>query len=393
MRVLTFVHSFDLGGVERVALRLVRRWRELGTDAPLFVGRVAGDMRADVGGDLDFITPSSPGIGTGSWETLWMIVTLPRVVRRLRPDILFCAGNSYTVVAVALKLILGRDCPPIVAKISNSLDRRDIPGWWRWAYRRWLRIQGRFLDHVVGMDDAMSGEIRDALGLSADQLAIIPDPALSEAMIARLRAQPQAVRLPQAGIRFVAVGRLASQKNFALMLRAFRTGAREHDRLVIIGNGPARDRLVALAAELGLSERVEFRGYVPEPSALLSQFDICLLSSDYEGVPAAVLEALAARLPVIATDCSCSMAGLLAHGALGRLVAVGDEQALVAAIAGAETLHPNDDLSLAQARRFTIELAGEAYLRAMRQVLAHERSDETDALLPAPPHSIGKICA
>jgi glycosyltransferase involved in cell wall biosynthesis len=393
MRVLTFVHSFDLGGVERIALRLVRRWRALGIDAPLFVGRIEGDMHADIASDLDFITPSSPGIRTGGWETLWMIITLPRVVRRLRPDILFCAGNSYTIVAVAMKLLLGRDCPRIVAKISNSLDRRDMPGWWRWAYRRWLRIQGRFLDHVVGMEGAMAGEIQDALGLSADRITIIPDPALSEAMIAQLRARPRVARPPQGGRRFVAVGRLASQKNFALMLRAFRIGACDDDSLVIIGDGPERDRLISLATGLGIGERVEFRGYVPEPSALLAQFDICLLSSDYEGVPAVVLEALAARLPVIATDCCRSMTELLKHGELGWLVAVGDENGLAAAIAVAEPQHSNDVVSLAQARRFTVELAGEAYLQAMQRLVIRGRPGGTDSLLSAQPNSIEKICA
>lgn len=393
MRVLTFVHSFDLGGVERIALRLVRRWRELGVDAQLFLGRVGGDMRADMAGDLDFIVPPTRGIRTEGWETLWMILTLQRVVRRLRPDILFCAGNSYTVVAVAMKLLLGRNCPPIVAKISNSLDRRDMPGWWRWAYRRWLRTQGRFLDHVVGMEAAMTAEIQEALGLSADRITIIPDPALSEAMIARLTAQPRSVRPPEGGRRFVAVGRLAPQKNFALMLRAFRLGARERDSLTIIGDGPGRASLIRLSASLGLDRRIAFPGYVAEPSALLSQFDICLLSSDYEGVPAVVLEALAARLPIIATDCSRSMAELLEHGALGRLVAVGDEAGLAQAIADAEPHHTNNALSLAQARRFTIELAGDAYLQAMRRLVVQAPPVGAGGLTPSQPNSIGKICA
>lgn len=394
MRVLTFVHSFELGGVERIALRLVEYWRSLGIDAPLFVGRIEGDMRAEFAAALAFETPRQPPIPTRAWETLWMILTLPRALRRTRPDVLFCAGNSYTVVAVAMKLLLGRDCPPILAKISNSLDRREMPGWWRWAYRQWLRVQGRFIDHFVGMENPMAGEIAEGLGVAADRVTIIPDPALSETMIASMRAQQSNARASHNGRRFVAIGRLTAQKNFALMLRAFQRGARAGDSLTIIGDGPERRKLAGIASDLELGERVEFRGYLSEPAAILRQFDTCLLSSNYEGVPAVVIEAIAAGLPVVATDCSRSMDDLLLHGKLGRLVAVGDEDALAAAIGDPVPLpRPSDEeRSLAQARRFTVERASEAYLQAMRRLVVPGSQPVTGA--PLPHHlSNEKICA
>ncbi len=111
-----------------------------------------------------------------------------------------------------------------------------------------------------------------------------------------------------------------------------------------------------------------FKGYAPEPATLLPTFDVLLLSSDYEGVPAVVLEALAAGLPIVATDCSRSMATLLGHGAMGRLVPVGDEAALAEAIATVQPSSQDEQLSLAQARRFTVEEAANAYLRFMSRL-------------------------
>jgi glycosyltransferase involved in cell wall biosynthesis len=166
----------------------------------------------------------------------------------------------------------------------------------------------------------------------------------------------------------VAVGRLAPQKNLALMLRAFARGSAEYDTLTIVGDGPERARLETLARRLGIGARVRFMGYLPEPAATLPAFDILLLSSDYEGVPAVLLEALAARLDVIATDCSRSMAALLKHGRLGKLVPVGDEQALATAISLARAGRQHDRLSLSQAERFTVEHASQAYLDVMAQL-------------------------
>lgn len=368
LRVLTFLHSFEPGGVERIALRMVRQWREQGIDAPLFMGRVEGDMLGDVGAGLEVIAPPRVGTGAARMETLWMIWTLPKVVRRLRPDVLFCAGNTYAVVAVALKLLLGRNCPPVLLKVSNDLDRQDQPAWFRAVYRLWLWVQGRYLDHFVGMETPMGEEIAEGLGASADRIAIIPDPALSEPLIEKLRAARAPARTEGAGRRFVSVGRLTPQKNIALMLAAFGLGAGDDDTLTVIGDGPERDKLERLVRDLGLEGKVSFRGYVPEPASLLPGFDVLLLSSDYEGVPAVILEALAAGLAIVATNCSRSMATLLGDGAMGVLVPVGDQAALAEAISRITPCAQDQQLSLAQARRFTLEQASGNYLRVLSQL-------------------------
>lgn len=365
MRILTFLHSFETGGVERIALRLVREWRARGVDAPLFVGRTDGTMRDDVGANLSAIVPLQPrNLNPARWEAIWMILTLPRVVREQQPDVLFCAGNTYAVVAIALKLLLGPACPPIVAKISNDLRRRDKPWWRRMLYRLYLRLQGRLFDRVIGMEASAVDEIGEMLAVRRDRIAVIPDPALSQAMIATLR--DQAPCPAPCGRRFVAVGRLARQKNLPLMLRAFAIGAGPEDRLTLIGEGPERPKLEILAEQLGIAGRVSFPGYHPEPATLMCAHDVLLMSSDYEGVPAVVIEALAARLPIVATDCSASMGALLMGGRLGDLVPVRDEAMLASAIARAHPGRQDAELSLRQAERFTIERASDLYLAVMR---------------------------
>lgn len=116
-----------------------------------------------------------------------------------------------------------------------------------------------------------------------------------------------------------------------------------------------------------------FVGYRPEPATLLPSFDALLLSSNYEGVPAVVLEALAAGLPIVAADCSRSMATLLGHGAMGELVPVGDEHALADAIARVRPSSQDQRLSLAQAQRFTLEEAAATYLRVMSCLCPHRQ--------------------
>ena len=368
LRILTFLHSFEPGGVERIALRLVRQWRDGGIDAPLFMGRSKGAMLEELASDLVYHTPRLPPFAIDWCETLWMIITLPRFIRRTEPDVLFCAGNSYAVVAVAMKLILGVQCPPVLAKVSNDLDRHDMIWPVRKLYRVWLRIQGRFIDHFIGMEQPMAEEIEAAIRLRSGRITIIPDPALSCAQIVRLSSLPRHASEPP-GRRFVAAGRLVPQKNFALMIRAFATGSVPSDRLVIFGDGPERAALTSLANELGLSDRVRFAGHVSGVASRLADFDLFLLSSNYEGVPAVLLEALAACLPIITTQCSRSIRAMMGDGTLARIVPPGDEAAFARAIAEAKPGTQDRLASLKQARRFTIETASVAYLVAFAATL------------------------
>ncbi len=382
LRVLTFLHSFEPGGVERIALRLIRRWRAEGIDAPLFLGRTDGVMAQDVGADLDFVTPRRRWPGIAHWETIWMIATLPRAIRAIRPDVLFCAGNTYAVVAVLMKLVLGRDCPPIIAKISNNLDRADAGIVYRVFYRLWLWIQGLAIDHFVGMEKPMRAEIVQCVRVSPARVAIIPDPALSEAQILALREPAATPRPAGPGRRFVTIARLAAQKNLSLMLRGFARGSGPADTLTVFGDGPERATLEALAASLGIADRVDFQGYVANPAGLLAQYDTLLLSSHYEGVPAVILEGLAANIGIIATDCSRSMGALLLQGQLGTLVPVGDEAGFAAAIAAARPQAQDARRTLHQARRFTIEHGADHYIRVMRAVL--RRRTTAAPLIPEP---------
>jgi glycosyltransferase involved in cell wall biosynthesis len=356
LRILVPLHSFEPGGVERVALRLVRAWREDGLTVDLIMGRETGAMRAEAE-SLAYETLASGRFDTSWWETLWMIAQLPGVIRRTRPDVIFCAGNSYSIVAVAMKLRLGAACPPVVAKISNDLARADLPAPARWLYRCWLRIQGRFIDRFTGMAPPMQVEIEEAVGVDVGRVSIIDDPALARADIVRLSVL-EGDDMPS---HYLAVGRLAPQKNFPLLVRAFARIAKGEDRLTILGEGGERPRIEREIERTGMGARIELAGHVADTGAWLRRAHVFALSSDYEGVPAVVAEALAAGLPMVATDCSVSMGDMLGNGRFGTLVPVGDEAALAKALDTARNAAPDRAAMAAQADRFTVERAARRY--------------------------------
>ncbi len=367
LRVLTVLYGFAPGGVERIAARLHAAWIRSSVQSRIIVAdhRVAPPIPLT---DVICAGPTSRSRGIASFVAL--VLAVRRHVRDDRPDVLFCAGNTYSAVLVVARLLIGRDCPPIVAKISNCLVRRDMTPPVRGLYHIWLRLQGRWIAHFVALAPAMQDEIALYTGVPHDRISVIEDPALGTADLASLATQRDATCRAADGHHFLAVGRLAPQKNFALLLDAFARIARPADRLTLLGDGEQRARLEAQVAALGLGGRVHMPGHVDPLAAWLAQADALILSSDYEGVPAVLIEALAAGLPIVSTRCCVSIDDLLEHGALGQVVPVGDVTALGAAMRAAVAL---EGAEVVQARRraarlYTIDHAGGRYLALMRRV-------------------------
>lgn len=371
LRVLVCLHSFEPGGVERVALRLCKAWQTAGADVTVLLGRRDGAMR-DAAPALDYAFYSSGSISTARFETLWMIFCLWRRVRAVRPDVIFCAGNSYTVVAVALRLLLGRACPPVVAKVSNDLDRPDMNALTRLAYRRWLRLQGRLIPYWVAMAGSMRDGIARLLDIPPERVAVIGNAVLDGAEARRLAdARDVAVRDGRRGRLFLSVGRLVPQKRFDLLLAAFARAGGPDDRLVILGEGPCRGALWALAHRLGIAARLSLPGHKGETAGWFARADLFLLSSDYEGVPGVVVEAMAAGLSIVATRSSAALDELLGkdssgQGRFGQLVERGDVAALAAAMAR-PCAAPDPQALRAQAGRFRVERVAPLYLRLLRK--------------------------
>lgn len=371
MRICIPIHSFEPGGVERVGLRLAERWQAAGHEVTVVLGRPRGIAKAQAP-RLDYRTRREP-FPTDGWETPWLVWSLWRHLRENRPDVIFCAGNTYTIVCVLMKLLLGKRCPPVLVKISNDLVRSDYPAPMQALYGVWVRIQGRVLDRFVALAEPMLPQILRELNVTPERAVAIPDPALHDDEIA---APPVARPDAAGGRRFLAVSRLAKQKNLPLMLEAFARIARPDDRLDIAGEGGQRALIERRIAELGLGASVTLLGHKEDVRPLLDRAHVLVMSSDYEGVPAVVAEALAAGRPIATTDCCVSMRWLVQDGRFGALAPVRDAAALAEAMSLAAEMTPD----MAEMHRFsalfTLGKAAPAYVAAM-QALA------SDALAPA----------
>jgi glycosyltransferase involved in cell wall biosynthesis len=139
-------------------------------------------------------------------------------------------------------------------------------------------------------------------------------------------------------------------------------------RLAIVGDGPERPALQALARELGVADRIVFTGEISEPFGFMMRARLAVCASVYEGLGNAIIEALACGTPVVSTDCPYGPSEILQGGRYGTLTPVGEALAMTIAIADA--LHAAPDRAALRARglNYTAERAAERFLEIVAEL-------------------------
>ena len=316
--VLVVLHDLPLGGTERIAVRLANRWAQCGRTVTILCGTRQGELTWLVD-DRVRVLECDPPIprGPGSRRRLGRAVA---AYLTQRPhDVLFVPGNYHWPIMPPVARLPDRLKPVIVAQVSTPLFRHGRGRLRQIVYNWRTRMQFPGVDAAVSLSPMMTGEIDKILSRRITQCIRLP--ALDEENSARPRTRA-------GGRLIVAAGRLAAVKGFDVALRAFARLEDREARMVILGEGPCRAGLEALAVTLGVEERVEFPGYVPDIRPWLDAARVFLLSSYYEGYGAVVVEALDAGRPVVSTDCTPAAFELLSKPGAGAVAPIGDAIAL-----------------------------------------------------------------
>ena len=242
-------------------------------------------------------------------------VLINRFIAREQPDVVFCMlyrMAKYLTLTKnrSYKLIVSERNNPAVVKAKKDVDlRRRIFSACNGIVFQTLRAQNYFPEEFRRKG------------------AVIPNAVGNEQVY---RISPVSDRAQ----KICAVGRLCRQKNYPLLIRAFKRVLKKHPAYVleIYGNGPDLPALTELAGSLGISDRVRFCGMNPNVVQKIADAACYVLCSLYEGMPNALMEAMAAGVPCVAVDCPNGPAELIVDGENGILIPCGEEDALVGAI-------------------------------------------------------------
>lgn len=242
---------------------------------------------------------------------------LKEVLMECKPDVLLCFLPEPNFLALSLKKHF--DFPMIISVRNDPKREYQNP-----VYRILMRYLYPKADGYV----FQTKEARDYFSFSRhiqEHSQVIPNPLARDFIDIRRVEEPARRKV------IASVGKLTGQKNQSLLIRAFAAIAREYEEyeLHIYGEGNLRDSLEQQILELNLKHRIFLKGNVSNVFEQIRDVSLFVLSSDYEGMPNALMEAMAMGIPCISTDCPCGgPAYLMQDGENGRLVPVDDVKQL-----------------------------------------------------------------
>jgi glycosyltransferase involved in cell wall biosynthesis len=296
VKIVFVIDSLMRHGTQRFLTYLARGLSDLGYTQHVIVLNNAFDPEIEealssVGCGITYIGKFMFLLGGAGW---WRLVAL---LRGSRPDVVMTMLDFADTLGRPAAWLAG--CPVLVSSIQvRNLTK---PLWRRWIDRK----TGSWAAKIVFNTNEIVNYARETEGVREDQVVVIPNG------VEDLLAQSGALRNPRRNelrigtetVLIGTVGRLYRQKNVPLLLcSAAKLSSARPWKILVVGDGPERQRLVTLARELALSERIIWLGSREDVGGWLAAMDIFVHTADFEGMPNAVMEAMAMALPVVASN-------------------------------------------------------------------------------------------
>jgi glycosyltransferase involved in cell wall biosynthesis len=384
--VAFFLPSLVGGGAERAMLNLAIGFANQGFGVDIVLVKAKGDYLSEVPDNVRVVDLNATRL----------ILSLPQFVqymRNNRPTVMISAMEDTNLVAILAKKIADVPTRMIVsvqnqisleAKHSNDLKRKVVPYLLRWFYP--------MANGIVAASQGVAEDLATISGVSPDLIQTIYNPIVTDSLMEKVNQSanhpwlrlddsndlsrdnlfddPSMERSPNTIERspanrdpvILAVGRLTAQKDFPTLLRAFaKLRQVQPAKLIILGEGEERSQLEALIEQLGLSSVVSLPGFVPNPCAFMSQAQVFVLSSAWEGFGNVLVESLAAGTPIVSTDCPSGPSEILADGRYGKLVPVGDVTQLADAMLETIQTRSSPQVLRERSQLFSLERVLEQY--------------------------------
>jgi len=330
--VLITIHRFSYGGADRVAVLLANGFAAAGLRTGIVLLREGGEGQHALLKLLDptvAVACAGASLRSRHLELVRGLRFIGHQIDLAEPAIVLASSSNMGLVTGLSRRATRASAPRYVMKLTNPVIRPTHRSLVRRSYRKWLYdfIFARF-DQVLLLSEMERVSLNRLYPWYSQRFSVVPNPYVSAEMFDAPSRQVGGVR------RILALARLMPQKRLDRLICAFALMQTRNARLVIVGDGPERARLQHLAASMGVADRLDLPGFVEDVVPWLMRADVLALTSDYEGLPAAVLEALAAGVPVVTTDCFEEAHALLDQADQCAVVAVDDIDALARTLDG-----------------------------------------------------------
>ncbi len=358
MKVAFVMATLGTGGVGRMRIHLTRYLAEHGLETTLLLGSLKSPY-------MEAVHPKVRVANMRGSHFPFSIPTLLYYLFKEHPDVLITDRVRVNRSALWARRISGLPTQVFTSlHIPISIKLKGLRARKRASVERAIQGSFPFNDGIIVNSKGVAQDLLGRFDLVPQKVHVIYNPVITKDMFAKARETPAHPWFQEGhGPVILGVGRLEKPKDFQTLLRAVaHLQDQRPAKLMILGDGKEKGELKALASDLGIADRVALAGFAANPYACMARADVLVLSSHWEGFGNVLAEALALGTPVVATDCDYGPREILAGGRYGRLVPVGDVEAMAKAIMKTLDQPKDTDVFKPAAEDFTIERCGARYM-------------------------------
>jgi len=360
--IALFLPNLGGGGAERVFANLGNAFVEKGMVVDFVLGKAEGPNLSQIDRRINVVD-----LGTSS--VYGWLRPMKSYLKERHPELVLSALHHANLTALCANLLSGTKTRIVVSvhgTMSHDIGKskkklaKAIPLLVRVFYPK--------ADKIICVSNGVAQELINKYHLPKSKVQVIYNPVVTEDMFMKAEepldhpwfqpGQPPVI---------LGVGRLTAAKDFETLIKAFALVRKKTEaRLMILGEGSERAKLEQLVKQLGLQNDICMPGFVDNPYKYMKHSSVFVLSSRWEGLPTVLIEALALGLPVVSTDCPSGPAEILEGGKWGRLVPVGNHEALANAIL--EALNDERGKGVERAKEFSLDRIVDQYVALIKEL-------------------------
>lgn len=352
-KIAFFSYDMRVGGAEKMILTLLPWFINAGYSIDLVLVKKTGAFLTDIDPRVNLISLKKEHVGQSLFPLL-------KYFKKSKPDVFISNLTHLNIVTIIAKFFSGTRSKIIITEHSsittNNLQKGGKEGI--------LVFLARFLyplaDKTVVVSEGAAQNLIEAIKINPNKVQSIYNPIDMDRIRILSGEKIDEFWLTEKSIPvLIAIGRLEQEKNFSFLLNVFQTLTKKRKaRLLILGEGSERQMLEQQMIAYGIENDVKLLGIKTNPYPYISNADILVCTSKYEGFNITLAESLACGTPVISMNCPYGPAEILDNGTYGQLISPGDQDgmvnAIIAAIDHPESL-PSKEKLMERAKRFSAE--------------------------------------
>ena len=310
-KIIIFNANLDGGGAENVLTIITNKLKEQNRNVKLVLANKRGEY-------LSFLDEKIKIINFNKSRTLYCFFNLVKLIRRDKPDYIFSTIVNSNLISILLKKFLFLLSFKVIIRESNHLSQKLGNKILLNTILKFLsKILYKYSDLIISPTGVISEDLIRNFNTPKEKIKIIGNPAEYSKMI-RLSKEKIKEKIPKSYL--IAIGRLTYQKNYEFLIESFYHFQKNIKKceLIILGQGPDKSKIENQIHKLKLRKKIRLFGYKKNPFKFIKKSKMLILSSRWEGYPNVLIQGMALKKKIVATECHGSSKAVL--GKNGKIV-------------------------------------------------------------------------